>query len=41
MPDGEFALVFDSRSIARRVRHYPTDWWRLDDEALWQVSWSR
>jgi hypothetical protein len=41
MPDGEFALVFDTRGTARRVRHFPRDWWRLPDEALWQVSWSR
>lgn len=41
MPDGEFALVFDTRGMARRVRHFPRDWWRLPDEALWLVSWSR
>ena len=41
MPDGTFALVFDTRSVARRVRDYPREWWRLNDEALWQVSWCR
>lgn len=41
MPDGERALIFDRQGFARRVRHYPTGWWRMDDNALWAVSWSR
>ena len=31
-------LVFDSASVVRRVCTYPTDWHRLRDEELLQLS---
>lgn len=41
MPDGEWALIFDRQGFARRVRSYPSDWWRMDADGLWALSWSR
>jgi len=34
-------LVFESESVIRRVRDYPTDWLELSDAELLAVSWSR
>ena len=34
-------LVFESESVIRRVRDYPTNWTELSDDELLAVSWSR
>jgi hypothetical protein len=31
-------LVFISRDIVRRVRNYPSEWYALDDAALYALS---
>ena len=31
-------LVFISRDIVRRVRNYPSEWFALDDDALYALS---
>jgi hypothetical protein len=34
-------LVFIAQDIVRRVRNYPPDWHRLDDQALYELSLTR
>ena len=31
-------LVFDGESVMRRVRSFPSDWYALSDEALYELS---
>jgi hypothetical protein len=35
------SLVFESASMMRRVRGYPSNWRSLSDEELAAISWSR
>ncbi len=35
------SLIFENRSVIRRVRDYPADWRLLSDAALMRLSWSR
>jgi len=35
------SLIFSSRSVVRRVRHFPAHWRNLDDAALYELSKSR
>lgn len=34
-------LAFIAPDIVRRIRHYPSDWYMLDDEALYALSLRR
>jgi hypothetical protein len=34
------SLVFESDSVMRRVRNYPSNWTELSDEELFLVSWN-
>ncbi len=38
---GSDSLVFLTDEVMRRVRHYPTDWRSLSDEALYELSMHR
>jgi hypothetical protein len=37
---GTSVLIFARDGIARRVRHYPSNWRELSNEALLALSWS-
>jgi hypothetical protein len=34
------SLVFETESLVRRVRDYPSNWRTLSDDALLALSWS-
>ena len=34
------SLVFESDGAVRRVRHFPENWRKLSDDALFALSWS-
>ncbi|HEY4132303.1 MAG TPA: hypothetical protein VGM50_16960 [Gemmatimonadaceae bacterium] len=36
--DAGKSLIFESSSLIRRVRTYPTDWFDLADDALFRLS---
>lgn len=33
------SLVFEAEGVFRRVRRYPTNWYELTDEQLYELSW--
>ncbi|HEY2376018.1 MAG TPA: hypothetical protein VGH98_08600 [Gemmatimonadaceae bacterium] len=35
------SLVFETESVARRVRDYPPHWRELSSAALYELSWGR
>ncbi|HEY7860185.1 MAG TPA: hypothetical protein VIB98_02030 [Gemmatimonadaceae bacterium] len=33
-------LIFESDTLVRRVHDYPHTWRSLNDDALWELSWT-